>query len=183
MPLSKSPLSEKQHVFQPCTSYLLRHHMSSIISVCQTFIFQISQISNRSQTQSALWLPITIGYSRWQVLFQALSFPLPPSGKEDCTWEPPQKRHTWEDVVWTPSFPWHRESLSIHCDPGFLPGGCPTFPWMSDWLQDGVFSEEWKSPIFFLPTSQRCLPQWPVTDESPSYNSFAHNQTPKAWYC
>lgn len=161
---SKSPLSEKQHVFQACTFYLLRHHMSSIISVCQTFIFQVSQTSNRSQTQNALWLPITIGYSRWQVLFQALSFPLPLSGSDDCTWEA-QKRATlgrmWHDQLHSRD----RETLSIHCDHGFLPGGCPTFPWVSDWLQDGVFWVR-KKPILSLPTSHRCLPQWPVTQES-----------------
>lgn len=28
-----------------------------------------------------------IGFSRWQVPFQALSFPLSPSGSENCTWE------------------------------------------------------------------------------------------------
>lgn len=32
---SKSPLSEKLHAYQPCSFYLLRQHLSLIISVCQ----------------------------------------------------------------------------------------------------------------------------------------------------
>lgn len=155
MPSSKSPLSEKQHVFQPCTFSLLRHHMS----VCQTFIFQISQISNRSQTQSALWLPITIGYSRWQVLFQALSFPLPPSGSEDCTWEA-QRRATlgrmWHEQLHSRGIEKHSASTAT------LPSSQGDTQHSSECLTGSkvVFSEEWKSPTFFLP-------QWPVTDESP----------------
>lgn len=166
MPSSKSPLSEKHHVFQPCTFSLLRHHMSSIISVCQTFIFQISQISNRSQTQSAPWLPITIGYSRWQVLFQALSFPLPPSGSEGCTWEAQRATlgRMWHEQLHS------RDIEKRSASTATLPSSQGDTQHSSECLTGSkvVFSKEWKSPIFFLPSSQCFLPQWPVTDESPS---------------
>lgn len=172
----KSPLSEKLHVFQPCSFYLLRHHISLIISVCQDKELENIYIPKSLKYQIGLKHAVHSGYQLQSDIqgdkshLQVLSFSLPPSGSENYMWEAqktPTPRLTSPQGISSLS-PMTWRDMQHHCDPDILPGGqgrggmldlvlnvWPARRWLP--LRGGNAHTSLQQPS--------CFPQWPVTQE------------------